>query len=364
MKNMMVIGLFGLATVAAGQTIEHDDVYFNAKDRAQLRAAQMAKAPVATAPREREMPLTASRYASRNLNPEYTAQPVANTAGTAESDNQDYFTSGYRPTHVNQNLSNNIYGPDAFYSPFYGNNFWNPYNSFYDPWGWNSWNTWNRFSPGWSFSFGYSNWGSWGWRNSWNFGWGNTWGSPFWSGGWYNDPWCWNNWGWRGGFNSGWNAWGYPRQIVVIDNGSRPSRVYQKRSDRSSTTNQVVDNTRPANSYSRGGRDITPGGRTRSTESTTSSDYYDRGWRRSSESTTTRSYWSNGSQSSTSTQRNSSPSYNWGDTNSGRTRSGSTWESSPSRSNWSSGSSGGSYGGGSRSSGSSGSSGSRSRGRD
>src|SRR5690606_19271292 len=89
-------GLLSVLTVGSyAQGIETDDMYFNSKDRAKLKAAEgqgdvYASAKKAT--REEEQINPTDSYSARNVNPEYAARE---NAEVAQSDNEDYYVSDY-----------------------------------------------------------------------------------------------------------------------------------------------------------------------------------------------------------------------------------------------------------------------------
>jgi len=356
--------LFTFAAVAQG--VENDDMYFNSKDRAKLNLAKASQKAEYTASIkkskkeivEEEAGNPTDSYSARNVNPEYEART---NAQSAQSDNQDYFVNDYRYNNSsNLNTWNNNFN-NRYNNPWYSANYWGPsinswnspyYGSYYDSWG----NPWANpyYQSGWSSSFSYH------WGNPYNYGWGMGfgYGNPYYGYG-YNNAFGYSPW------NSyyGYGSYGYPTQVVVIENGTRYSPVYGKRNSRSSEMNREYNNgsTRSnnrGNIDSGSGRPVT-GGRTSTTTSTPSrqSDYYNRGWRNQSENTgsgsgnsgntNTRSSWENSNRSS------------WRESSGG-----STYTPSPSRSSGGF-DSGRSSGGGSSSGGSSGgsSSGSRSGGR-
>ncbi len=312
MKKSLMMGVWlAGAWAAQAQQVEVDDMYFNRKDRIKMRELTAREA------RKREEQLNeesrktlginpTDSYSARNVNPEYVSRLKTNPSSQDEEPN--YFLSGYQPVGVNpQFRNNNYYAPGAFSSPFYGNGWVNPgfaYTSgFGSPFA-------GGFSPYWgdpfmnpywggsrwsmSVGYGWNNWSPWGW---------NTWGSPS---GFFWDTYYYNSWAWGPSWNMGWNNWGwnwwgnpycyynrYPNQVIIIDgdNGNRPRVVYGRRSDRSSSLNNDVDTSRPINSLTRSGREISTG-RTRA-DVNDQQNYYDRSWRRNPEVTQTRSYWGN-----------------------------------------------------------------------
>ena len=373
-KYSLLTGLAVLAITAAFGQVEHDDMYFNAKDRAQQNAfkevvlAKQDKQQDAQAVKSSPINPTDS-YSGRSVNPEYTNRLKTNP-NLGNNDTQ-YFVSGYQPVSVNQNLASNNCNcsPNTFAGPYggYGMNsfgmnqgFGSPFNSFYSPWGMNSgfgspfdsfnspWGMNNGFyQPGWSSmlgsSFGGMNSGMYGGMG---YGFGNSWGNP------------WNNGFGGSGFRSN-NFYG--NNMIVLNNQAdyRNPVVYGKRANRSSDIDNAFDSSRPETNVTRTGREVSTG----RSRSGSESQYYDRNWKRdpdknpsramwsdntsSNQSSDTRSGWNNNSSNSSGRQNS-----DWGSTNSSR----SSYDGG-SRSSSGGGSSGGS------SSGSSGG-GSRSRGRD
>jgi hypothetical protein len=358
--------LFTFAAVA--QEVESDDMYFNSKDRAKLNAAKATQASLTASIKKakREAPVEQQEeanptdsYSARNVNPEYEART---NAASAQADNEDYFVSNYRYRNANEiNTWNNNFN-SRYNNPWYSANYWGPsinswntpyYGSYYDSWG----SPWANpyYQSGWSSSFSYH------WGNSWDYGWGMNYGfgygNPY-----YNPYYSYSPYASYGlGFGySRWNSYyggyGYPTQVVIIENGARNSAVYGKRASRSSQMSREYNNgsTRSNNRGivdSGNGRPAT-GGRT-STVTTTApsrqSDYYNRGWRNQSSqygttntnttNTNTRSSWENSSRSS------------WRESSGGSTYTPSPSGSSGSGGGSSSGSSGGGSSSGSRSGG-------------
>jgi hypothetical protein len=389
MKKKLSLCVLLTAGFASYAQIEVDDMYFNSKDRAKLRAA------VQTQNERQEQQLRedskknlginpTDSYSARNVNPEYASRLRTNPSSQEEE--VTYFTAGYQPISVNPALRNSYYGPGAFSSPFYGSAFSNPYAytgfgspyNFYPSWNdpFNNYYNQGMYSS-WSLSMGYG-WNSWYPRMG--YGW-NSWGMPsslFWDS--YYGYSSYNSMAWGGGWNSwgspyGYSGYGYnyynryPSQVIIVnnDNGGRQV-VYGKRQDRSSSLNNEVDNSRSVSSYTRTGREIS-NGRTRS-ESNEQPTYYDRTWKRNPEvaQSQNRSFW--GNESNTPTRQSAG-----GSNNSGRQRT-SAWSNdsfnnnsnsnqrSWSNSNTSSFSNSGSRSQPSGGNSSSGSSGTRSRGRD
>jgi hypothetical protein len=319
----LVSFLFTFAVSA--QEIENDDMYFNSKDRAKLKALKGTEvsytASIKNNRKEKEKVEVEDEealnptdsYSARNVNPEYEAR---SNAQSAQSDNEDYFVSNYHYNNASSynNWNNNF---NRWYSnPWYGANYYDPYinswnspyyGSYYDQWG----NPWRNpyYRSGWSTSFSYY------WGSSWDYGWGMGLGygnmNP------YYNSWAWNPYAGYSPWGS-YYGWGYPSTVVVVE-GNRYAPVYGKRNSRSSNLSREASRTsrtyQPDAVNGTGGRPAI-GGRTATSTSRTQSDYYNRGWRNQ-------------------TQQNSNPSYS----NPNSTRS--SWESNT-RSSWRESNSGGS----------------------
>jgi hypothetical protein len=294
MKIKVILSSLILLTGVIGafaQEVEQDDMYFNSKDRAKLRAAQSQKASeVAYAsakksknsePAEENFNPTDS-YSARNVNPEYTSRSHSQTA---KADDEDYFVSNYqfnqRSNYNNWNNSfNNWYG-NSWYAPNYwgaGINSWNSpyYGSYYDSWG----SPWANpyYQSGWSSSFSYY------WGNSWNYGWSMGFGNC-----WSCNPYY-NSWNPYYGYASYWNSpyysnWGrgyYPGRVIVVESGNRYEPAYGKRNSRSSQLNR--DNGGSVR-YSGRSADVSERERTNSSgrvsnnASSRQPDYYNNAWR-------------------------------------------------------------------------------------
>ena len=377
-KYALLTGLAVLAVSASFGQVEHDDMYFNSKDRAKQNASmqevlakQYKQADLRAATVSPINPTDS--YSGKGVNPEYTNRLKTNP-NLISKENQ-YFVSGYQPIplNVNQNLANTNCncGGTNFYNPsnggygmnsYYGMNsgFGSPYNNFNSPWGINN----SFYQPGWSSMLGYSFGGmNSGWFGGMNYGMGNSWGSSNYG---YGSS-FYNNYGYGNGmYHNGYGSNNYYGNNTVIYNGGTDNRnpvVYGKRTDRSSDTDNLIDHSRPDVSATRNGREAS-NGRTRSDDQ---SQYYDRGWKRDPDKNPSRSYWSdtntttssnNGSRSGWNDNSNSSSSgrqnstfdssnnsrssFNSGSSNSGGSRSGSSGSSSGGSSGGSSGSSGGS----------------------
>jgi hypothetical protein len=303
MKNKgMIFGLAALVFTSAtlAQGVEYDDMYFNSKDRAALKAqrssmeassysASVKKTKKNEFVEESSVNPTDS-YSARNVNPEYSAR---SNSETALADDQDYFVSNYKykkASDLNQwnNNFNSWYGNSWYGSNYYGSsiNAWNSpyYGSYYDPWG----NPWCNpyYRSGWSSSFSFYM------GNSWNYGWGGGYGMGM--GLSYGYPYnAWSSWGSYGmGYGYPGYGYGYPGSVVIINNYGEAGRpvAYGKRATRSGmvTTPQEGANYRTRTNYvatSSGDRPTNTGGRVSSpTKSTQQPDYYNRTWRNSQQS--------------------------------------------------------------------------------
>jgi hypothetical protein len=307
---ILFIGVGG----AFAQEVEQDDMYFNAKDRAKLRAAQKTSEVAYASVKKSKKSESAEEdfnptdsYSARNVNPEYTSR---SSSQTAKADDEDYFVSNYKynqqSNYNNWNNSfNNWYG-NPWYAPNYwgaGINSWNTpyYGSYYDSWG----SPWSNpyYQSGWSSGFSYHR------GNSWNYGWSMGFGN------------CWscnsyyNSWNPYYGYASNWNSpyynnWGgyYPTRVIVVESADRYNHAYGKRPVRGSS----IVSDRSNNSRSRSGvvttpeRNNAPNGRI-SNSGRTQNEYYNRSWRNggSDNSAPAPSY-----DSRSSTQNNRSSSWN------------------------------------------------------
>lgn len=312
-----------ILTAAAFGQVENDDMYFNSKDRAQLkaqRASEESSYVMATAKKTKKTEQTAAAeevinptdsYSARNVNPEYAAR---SNSQTAAADNQDYFVNNYKyntSTNLN-NWNNNFNG--WYNNAWYNNNYYNPgmyamygvtgmyspYSSYYgnggyyDPWG----------SPYYSpYSSGLGYYGGSGWGSGIGFGMSYGWGSPYYNS-YYGNPYM--GMGYYGGYGSygGYGGYGYPGTIVVVNNHygeSGRNVVYGKRATHGAmiTAPQDASYTRSRTSYTPTTRPDASGGRVASHRQ---DDYYNRSWR-------------NSQQSSYSTPSRSSSYDSWGNTN-------------------------------------------------
>lgn len=296
--KIKILGSFVLAAVAFssfGQTIENDDMYFNAKDRAKLKQArEVAYAKAETVRKkdtQEEYVNPTDSYSARNVNPEYSAR---SNAEIAQSDNEDYFINNYQYQTTNNLRRFNNNWNNWYSDSWYNSNYWSPsisswnspyYGGFYSMYG----NPWNNpyYQSAWSSSFSYH------WGNTWNYGWNgySAWNYPFYGNSWAYSPYA--------GYGWGYNSWygGYPRNIIVVTpNGySEGGRTitYGKRPSRSSS--EIPDN---YNTRSRTfSTNDASGGRTNSGGRTSSRDeYYNKSWRYTSPTNTgTSRTYSNGS---------------------------------------------------------------------
>jgi hypothetical protein len=343
-----------LSTSVFAQSVEYDDMYFNAKDRQKLRdkqAAEQASFSQAPASRNNKNNATsevyadaseASSYAARNQNPEFTARANAKKA----SEDDEYFSSNYKPSTSYANASNlssfnNSYS-NWYNNPWVANNYWGSsiygwnssyYGSYYDTWG-NPWmNPYYMSSCSASYGFygggnpySYRNMGmgmamAFSFGNSYNNGWS---GMGLSSGYGYGSPY---QYGYGGGY--GYYGSGYGAGYGYIDNG--PTPVYGKRGTQNGivtrgqavrnnvpkvvpTTNGTIGNETPT--YNR-----TSGGRMAATSTMSApsrpaqrqDDYYNRNWRSSRQGDTY------GGSSSYSQPSRSSQSGNWNNSSSSQT---------------------------------------------
>lgn len=336
MKNkVIVLNMVALliASATLGQTVENDDMYFNSKDRAKLKALRATEQASYSAsikktnrnqPAEEEDNNPTDSYSARDVNPEFAAR---SNSQVAQADNEDYFVNNYQYKNTS-NLNNWNNNFNSWYSnPWYSANYFGPsinswnspyYGSYYDNWG----NPWCNpyYTSGWSSSFSYH------WGNSWNYGWGMSFG--------YGNPYMnsWSSWGpsFGYGYNS-WNSWYYPSTIVIINNGEGGRNIaYGKRATHGGmvTSRQDVANNRTRSNYqpaSSGGRTTTGGRVASQSNNQRQEDYYNRSWRNSQQ------------QSGSYAPSRSSQNSGWSNTtrssgNDSFNRQGSNSSSSPSRS--------------------------------
>jgi hypothetical protein len=371
-KHFLSLAALILTATAFGQ-VENDDMYFNSKDRAQLKAQKISEESsyvMATAKKTKKTEQAAAEevinptdsYSARNVNPEFAAR---SNSQTAAADNQDYFVNNYQYTTAS-NLNNWNSNFNSYYnnSAWYNNNYYNPgmysmygvtgmnspfygnyYGGYYDPWG----------SP--YYQTPYSSMWNYGWNSGIGFGMSYGFGSPYYSS-YYGNPYGGY---YGGGYGYYGGGYGYPGNIVVVNNhyygDNGRNVVYGKRATHGAmiTAPQDAAYTRSRTSYVPTTRPDVTGGRVATTTSQRQDDYYNRSWRNSQQSS-----YSNPSRNSSSDSWNNTSNRSGSDSFY-RHDSGSSY--SPSRSSSSFDSGGG--GGGSRSSApaSSGSNG-RTRGRD
>jgi hypothetical protein len=194
MKNKILllsfISLIGTGNLLA-QGVEHDDMYFNSKDRAKLREARKSTEVALASARKTKKEDTAEEdlnptdsYSARNVNPEYTSR---SNSQTAKAEEEDYFVNNYQySTQSNYNNWNNNFN-DWYGNSWYRPNYWapsiyawnSPYYGYYDSWN-SPWYDPNWSYNGWSSSFSFY------YGNSWNYGWGGNYN-------YWNRPYCGNN---------------------------------------------------------------------------------------------------------------------------------------------------------------------------
>ncbi|MEX2230917.1 MAG: hypothetical protein WD824_02055, partial [Cyclobacteriaceae bacterium] len=156
-----ILGISG----AFAQGIEHDDMYFNAEDRAKLRAQGASEVAYNTPAKskkfdvkeEEEIVNPTDSYSARNINPEYTSREHTQTA---QYDEEDYFVNNYQYNRNQLNDWNNNYN-QWYNNSWHRSNYYGPgINTWNSPYyGYNSWNSpWNDpylSYNGWSISFSY-----------------------------------------------------------------------------------------------------------------------------------------------------------------------------------------------------------------
>jgi hypothetical protein len=363
--KLKVIILTLMSSILAGGVfaqVEHDDMYFNSKDRKKLREAQKAEQVTLASIRKESRPEEDSynnptdSYSARNVNPEFTSRSQSEIA---REDEADYFVNNYQYNRSNYNNFNNNFN-NWYDRSWYRSNYWAPsiygwnsrYYGYYDSWN-SPWNDPYWANNGWSSSFSFYT------GNSWNYGWGGSYN-------YWNRPYCGVNSYYGYGSNYGyggnwyWNNYRYPQTVVVVNNGENGGRgvAYGKRATRGSS--MVSDNN---NNRSRTGTSVSPGrgdsGGRVSTGART--EYYNRSWRNTGTTNTQENRSNTQNNRSWSNTSNSGNNSSWNDRSTN-----STYSPAPSRSNNSSFGNNSSSGGNTRSHSSSGSSGSngRTRGRD
>ena len=377
MKKQVMFSLAAMLVTATVFGQENDDMYFNSKDRAKLKAQTASEAPSYTASAKKpkkveqvadEVINPTDSYSARNVNPEFAAR---SNSQTAAADNQDYFVNNYQyNTSSNLNKWNNNYNNWAG-SPWYAANYFGPsinewgspyYGSSYDPYG-NPWcNPYYRSSYSSSFSYYMG--------SSWNYGWGSGIGMSYGYGNPYMNSWGgypgygsygYGGYGYGGGYGySGYGYGGYPTTVVVVNSGDNGRNVvYGKRASHGGmvTVPRDAAYTRTRTNYANSLTPVDAGGRVSTTPTSgrtqRQEEYYNRSWRAAQQTSSSPSRSSSFDSWNNTSNRTGSDSFNRHDSNSSY---------SPSRS---SGSYDGGGGGGTRQSApaSSGSNG-RSRGRD
>lgn len=285
----------GLASGSFAQ-VEYDDMYFNAKDRAELNAMKASGALAMTGKKKSALDENFSdnptdSYSARNINPEHVSR---SNSRAAQEDEQDYFISDYQHrtgsgySHWYSNF-NSWYNSPWYSTGWYGSGFsaWNspfyspysymgsPYAYMGSPWG--PYDYWNSpwYDPFYSYGAGWPSYGT-GWH--WNVGFGYSYGSPY----------SMSPWGWGGGWYPG-------RTVVIVDNdvygknirsgkrATRDSKIYTNTTTPTRTRSNVTTPT-----YGRSNSS----GRTTTTTlpaSTRQEAYYNKNWRSASQGSPTRS---------------------------------------------------------------------------
>ena len=273
--SVLLAGFFAFAGIAQAQ--EYDDMYFNKKDRKAKVENQMSinkNLPSAQTEETTEYVMkNENTFSEEHVNPEYLARYGNNGSANGQYAEDEYYTEGgnagddYQVPVVNNYYYNMGAGYNGvgFYDPFF-----NPWmTGWNNPWVRSSWNFSVNFGFGWGNFGGWNPWRfgpSWGWNSwygpSWGMGWGwNSWYGPSWNVGW---GYGWGNaWAWNGGWGWGSPYWGYPGNVIIINDyesrynrtfrrGSGPSRssVAQRR-DGTSNTDRFTDQT--GTTYGRAG---------------------------------------------------------------------------------------------------------------
>ncbi len=357
------LSLLAVSTsMVASAQVEHDDMYFNSKDRAKVQASKPmtlsmsnnSRNSIATQQEIATAINPTDSYSARNVNPEYISQSMVSSGSTEAA---PYFIPDYAPTSVNQNLKSN----NSSYSNY--NNSYYPYNNgMYSGYG----NPYNSFYPsmygGYGNPYGYNNFYNSGWSSMLSLGFGMGMGGyPY--GGYY--PYGGSSWsmmsmmGMYGSPYYGWNPYYsmgmgyssyYPHTVVVINDNNRNNNViYGRRPSRSSDINNTVTyNNRSTTMVTDSQGRVRSSGANGRVSGDGTASYYQRGWRSNPETNSAvRSNWSTSGRTggdNTSGFRSNSG-YNSRSSNSSFFDSGSSRSS-----NYSGGSS--SFSGGSRSSGS------------
>jgi hypothetical protein len=332
---LSVVGIGG----AFAQGVEYDDMYFNAEDRAKLKAMRGTEVAYNTPSKSKKVDFRdedeninpTDSYSARNVNPEYVSRRHTQSAQAEESeyfvDNYQYnrnqlnnWNNNFNNWYSNSWYRNNYWGPaiNSWNSPYYGYNSWN--SPWYDPyWAYNGWSS--------SFSFHYG--------HAWNYGWGgyyNYWNRPYYGWGWdsFYSPYA--GLGWYGG--SYWNNWRYPGTIIIIDGEGGRNTVYGKRPSRATVVSDrsAASRSRTNSGYVRQEENSSTG--RVSSQSRKQEDYYNRynnnrATAPTYDSRTNTQYnrvrsdsWNNSSWDSNRSGRTSSPSYSPSNSSPTRTNSG------------------------------------------
>jgi len=318
MKKQVMFSLAALLLTSSvfGQ-VEGDDMYFNSKDRAKLKAqTASAESYVASAKKTKKVEQVAAEevvnptdsYSARNVNPEFAAR---SNSQTAAADNGDYFVNNYK-----YNTSSNL------------NNWSNSYNSWAGPY-YNSYNSWGN--PWCNPYYGnvYASSFSPYWGGSWNYGWSSGigmsygYGNPYMNS-WYGYPYYAYGYGsYAGGYlGTGYGyGGGYPGTVVIINNGGDNGRnvVYGKRASHGGmiTSPQDASYTRTRTSYAGTTRPTDTGGRVATSGRTQrQEDYYNRTWRNSQQTDSNPSRNSSFGSWNNTSNRSTSDSYYRNDSNS------------------------------------------------
>src|SRR4051812_6011219 len=148
-----------LAFGAVAQSVENDDMYFNSKDRAKLNAQRATEQEAYASNRSYDNNARSQRYqnddtnvnptdsySARNVNPEYVSR---NNSQSAQTDNQDYFVSGYQysPSNTAYNTASNYNNWNNGFNNWYGSSWYN--SSWYGP---------SMYSMNSPYYYGYSRW--------------------------------------------------------------------------------------------------------------------------------------------------------------------------------------------------------------
>ncbi len=284
LATLAILGFSG----AFAQTVEYDDMYFNSKDRSNLKAQRTVelayRTPEKTGKSDNESKDESANptdsYSARNVNPEYISRAQSQSA---QAQDDDYFVNDYQYNRNRFNNWNNNYN-NWYNNPWYTSNYYSPgINSWNSPYyGYNSWSSpW--YDPFWSYN-GWSTSFSYHFGRSWNYGWGgsyNYWNRPYYG---YCDPFFdsysymgspYSSW-YGGGY---WNNYMYPGTIIVINRNESDGRgvVYGKRPTRGTTLVSDRSNLRSRTSVTNAVRtDNNSSGRTSTYTERRQADYYNR----------------------------------------------------------------------------------------